>query len=406
MYKVHKLDNGMELILINRQSMRSAAVMFCVKAGSVHEKNENAGIAHFIEHMVFRGTKNRNSLEIKKPIEEVGGSINAFTSKNLSVFYSKIPTLEIELAVDILNDLSFNAKLDEIDIEKEKKIIIEEIAMYEDDPVDMVFENLFQNIYDLDFARPVLGYRETVKKIDKNKILEYYDNYYTPSNTVAVIVGGFDEKKLINIFNNIENKIGIINNEFRSPILKEQDIIVEKKKNELSQNYIVKAFKGPSKKSKDYYACMILNILMGSGMSSLLFNTIREEESLVYEIASDYNAYLDSGLFLLFAATTTENLNNYNLKLDEIISNFSKRDDLNNWFNYGKKRLIGKLTIDIESNLAMGMNALDLYLTYNKIVTIDDVIKEINKVTLNDVISISNKIFKGNKYISTLNPGN
>jgi len=405
LYKVNKLNNGMDLIFVKRDSMRSASVMFCIKAGSVHEENENAGAAHFIEHIAFRKTKNRNIIEIKKPIEEAGGSINAFTSKNLTVFYSKIPTLELDTAINILSDISFNASLEEDDIEKEKKIVLEEIAMYDDDPIDITFENLFKNIYDEDFARPVLGFKETVLNFDKKILNNYYSKYYVPNNTVAVVVGGFDDEKVINLFENIKINSNTMKNNFKSPILKKENILVKKSKKELSQNYIINAFEAPSKNSNLYYATLILNTIFGSGMSSLLFTKIREEEALVYEVASEYNAYLNSGLFLIFAATSSENLDTYNKKLDELINNFHKREDLNEWFNYGKKRLIGKLTIDIESNIALGMNALESYLTNDRIVTIDETINKIMEVTIEDVVDSAKYIFSNYKYRSFLNPG-
>jgi len=404
LYKLVKLSNGLELILIDRNSMRSASVMFCVRTGSVHEKEINAGVSHFIEHTVFRKTNERNITEIKKPIEEIGGSINAFTSRNITMFYSKIPSTEIEKSLDILSDITFNAALEDEDIKKESGVILEEIAMYEDDPVDIAFENLYKNIYDEDFARPVLGYRDTVKNFDSKVLRDYYGNFFVPQNTVVVVVGGFDEDKIISKLSDIKVKNDVSKNKFKSPVLKEKNISIEKTKKELSQHYIINAFKAPSKIEDDYYATMVLNTLLGSGMSSLLFTKIREEEGLVYEIASDYNAYVDNGLFLFFAATTGENVLNFKNKFDEIIYNLGERDDLEEWVNYGKKRLIGKMTIDIETNTAMGMNALDLYLTYDKIIDIDEIVGKISLVTTEDVKKVSKKIFSGYRYTSVLKP--
>ncbi|MDO7977746.1 MULTISPECIES: M16 family metallopeptidase [Oceanotoga] len=404
MYSLHKMKNGMDVILLPRKTMRSAAVMYCVKTGSSHEKEEIAGISHFIEHTVFRKTKNRNNIMIKKPLEEVGGSLNAFTTRNMTVFYSKVPSIEIETAIDILSDITFNATLIDEDIEKERNVILEEIAMYEDDPVDLTFENLSKNIFDEDFARPVIGYKHTVRELNNRKLYPYYKKHYNPSNTIVVVSGGFDEEKILKKFKEMNIGESGINNDFKSPILKKEDILIKKTKKELSQNYIINAFKAPNKKSEYYYPSLILNTLLGSGMSSLLFNKIREEEGLVYEIATDYNAYRENGLFLIFAATTSENIKNYNDRLSETIYNFSDRKDLNEWFNYGKKRLIGRLTIDIESNVALGMNTLDSYLTYGRIVNIDEIVEKIQKVQMEDVIEASNIIFSSNRYTSMLNP--
>lgn len=405
MFKVNKLKNGLTLLLLKRKTMRSASVSFCIKSGSVHEEDNIAGVSHFIEHTVFRKTEKRNIKEIKKPLEEVGGSLNAFTARNLTLFYSKVPSRNINIAIEILSDLTFNASLNNEDIEKEKKVILEEISMYEDDPVDQIFENLFKNVYDDNFGRPIIGYRETVKKMDENILREYYQKNFIPENTIVSVVGNFEEDEIIDYLESIEiNRKQNKPNEIMSPIISKEEINVVKTKKDLSQNYLVYAYEAPPKYSKDYYATLVLNTLMGSGMSSLLFTNIREEAGLVYEVASDYNSYNDSGLFMIFAATSNENLENYKEKLGQITDNIYQREDLEDWVNYGKQRLIGKLTIDIETNMAYGMKILDLYLTYGKIVNIDEIVKKVEKVTLEDVKRVAKDIFTNTRFISELNP--
>jgi len=405
LFKVNKLKNGLTLLLLKRKTMRSASVSFCVKSGSVHEKDNIAGVSHFIEHTVFRKTKTRNIKEIKKPLEEVGGSLNAFTARNLTLFYSKVPSRNINIAIEILSDLTFNASLEKDDIEKEKKVILEEIAMYEDDPVDQIFENLFRNVYDSNFGRPIIGHRETVKNMDENILRTHYQKNFIPENTIVSIVGNFDEDEIIEYLESLEIQRKYKDtNEIMSPVISKEEVKVKKTKKDLSQNYLVYAYEAPPKYSKDYYATLVLNTMMGSGMSSLLFTNIREEEGLVYEVASDYNSYNNSGLFMIFAATSNENINDYKEKIEEITKEIYKREDLNDWVNYGKQRLIGKLTIDIETNMAYGMKILDLYLTYGKIVNIDEIVKKVEKVTLEDVIKVSKEIFTNTRFISELNP--
>jgi len=405
LFKVNKLKNGLTLLLLKRKTMRSASVSFCVKSGSVHEENNIAGVSHFIEHTVFRKTKTRNIKEIKKPLEEVGGSLNAFTARNLTLFYSKVPSRNINIAIEILSDLTFNASLEKDDIEKEKKVILEEIAMYEDDPVDQIFENLFKNVYDENFGRPIIGYRDTVKNMDEKTLREHYSKNFIPANTIVSIVGNFDEEEVIRYLESMEiNRDSKEPNKILSPNISKEEINVVKKKKDLSQNYLVYAYEAPPKYSKDYYATLVLNTMMGSGMSSLLFTNIREEAGLVYEVASDYNSYNDSGLFMIYAATSDENVEKYKEKIDEITKEIYKREDLEDWVNYGKQRLIGKMTIDIETNMAYGMKILDLYLTYGKIVNIDEIVKKVEKVSLEDVVRVSKNIFTNTRFVSELNP--
>lgn len=405
MYSFKKLDNGLDVILIKRDSMMSAAIIFCVKAGSSNEKNENAGLSHLIEHISFRATKKRNIYQIKHPIEEVGGVLNAFTSKIFTVFYSKVPSVKVNDTIDILSDIIYNPLLDEKDIEKEKAIIIEEISSYEDDPLNIVFEKLYEGIYDNDFSRPILGYKDTVLNMNKDVIRDYHEKFYAPENSTVIISGKFDEDIVLKSLSKIKNTYKP-NNTIKSPKMTDEEITLRNYKVDLASNYVVEGFKAPSKLENEYYSTLILNTFLGSGMSSLLFSKIREEEGLAYEVASDYVTYPKSGLLLFYAATTNENLEKLLVRMHEIPEEIKNDNTLEKWFEYGKKRLIGKLTLEIENNLSLALNILDLYINYGKIITIEDFIQKIEKIEIEDVLNTSNKIFSNNRYISILSPKN
>lgn len=244
--KHERLNNGIDAILVQRESMLSASILFGVKAGSAMENETNAGISHLIEHSVFRGTKRRDSIQIKNPIEE-GGELNAFTSKNFTVYFSKIPTMKISEAIDILSELVFEPNFKPEDIEREKSIILEEIASYEDDPGSIVMENLYQNIYDEDFARPVLGYKETITNINYDMIMEYYGKFYNPLNVDVVIVGKFDEDKVLSQLKSINSKKDhfTFKRKIKSPKIKNENVKIERTKKDLSSSYMVQGFEAP-----------------------------------------------------------------------------------------------------------------------------------------------------------------
>ncbi|MFA6639467.1 MAG: pitrilysin family protein [Defluviitoga tunisiensis] len=407
MYKHERLDNGLDVILVQRESMMSASILFGVKVGSAMENESIAGISHLIEHTVFRGTEKRNSVQIKNPIEEVGGELNAFTSKNFTVYFSKIPTTKVSEAIDILSGLVFEPKFRSEDIEREKSIILEEIASYEDDPGSIVIENLYQHIFDEDFARPVLGYRQTVTNINYDIIIDYYSKFYHPQNVYVVIVGKFNEDKVLNQLNSInwsKNNCSI-KSELKSPEIKNEDIKIERTKKDLSSNYIVQGFIAPPKLSKDYYATLILNTFLGSGMSSLLFSKLREESALVYEVASHYEAYPLRGLLLFFALSNDEKIPLLLDKFEEIIIMIQNQNKIGKWFNYGKNRLIGQLTLSMENNLSVALTIFDLYVNYDKIITMEEFINQIEKTEIEDVIRVAKSISQSNKYISLLSPG-
>jgi predicted Zn-dependent peptidase len=261
-----------------------------------HEPKELMGISHLIEHSVFRGTYNRNMEEIKRPIEEFGGSLNAFTGKNITAYYAKVPLIASKVALEIITDILFNAKFDEIEIEKEKKIVLDEIAMYEDEPVENTFEQLNKILFSNEFAFPVLGTKESVSNLNNKKLKEYYNEKYNPQNIVIMLVG--PEKELNSLLDDINilipNKLGK-KCEFKSPEFNEKIDKIEKKKDDLSQIYVAYSFKAPSKMSDDFYSAAILKTFLGSGMSSLLFTKIREELGLAYEITAEYSAYNKNG---------------------------------------------------------------------------------------------------------------
>lgn len=404
--KHERLDNGIDAILVQRESMLSASILFGVKAGSAMENETNAGISHLIEHTVFRGTKRRNSIQIKNPIEEVGGELNAFTSKNFTVYFSKIPTMKISEAIDILSGLVFEPNFKPEDIEREKSIILEEIASYEDDPGSIVMENLYQNIYDEDFARPVLGYKETITNINYDMIMEYYGKFYNPLNVDVVIVGKFDEDKVLSQLKSINSKKDhcTFKRKIKSPKIKNENVKIERTKKDLSSSYMVQGFEAPPKLSKDYYATLVLNTFLGSGMSSLLFSKLREENALVYEVASHYEAYPLSGLLLFFTLSSNEKLPVLKDKFQEIIEMIQNYDEVTKWFNYGKNRLIGQLTLSMENNLSLALTTFDLYVNYDKIITMEEFIDRIENVNIEDVIRIAKDISQGNRYISLLYP--
>lgn len=405
MIKKVSLNNGLDILLIPRNSIRSISIITAVRSGSAHEPKELMGISHLIEHSVFRGTYNRNMEEIKRPIEEFGGSLNAFTGKNITAYYAKVPLIASKVALEIITDILFNAKFDETEIEKEKKIVLDEIAMYEDEPVENTFEQLNKIMFSNEFAFPVLGTKESVSNLNSKKLKEYYNEKYNPQNIVMMFVG--PEKELNSLLDDINilipNKSGK-KCEFKSPEFNEMVKKTEKKKDDLSQIYVAYSFKAPSKISDDFYSAAILKTFLGSGMSSLLFTKIREELGLAYEITADYSAYNKNGTFTIFAATVPENFDKLNNAVFENLQNLSNLDNIENWIEYGKKRLSGRYMLETENGLNFGFLALDYYLSFNKLIDIDKIVKLINSKNNSDIKKLSENIFKSIPYISIVKP--
>lgn len=405
MIKKRTLSNGLDILLIPRNNVRSVSIIAAVRSGSSHEPHELMGISHLIEHSVFRGTKKRNMEEIKRPIEEFGGSLNAFTGKNITAYYAKVPLIASEIAFDIILDILFNAKFDEEEIEKEKKIVLDEIAMYEDEPVENVFEQLYKTMFVNEFKFPVLGTKKNVLKLNTSLLREYYLEKYNPKNVVLSLIG--PEKELEKLLLNVESLIPEREAKrcnFKSPEFNDKIEIIEKEKEELSQIYIVYSFKAPSKMSKDFYSSAIIKTFLGSGMSSLLFTKIREELGLAYEISADYSAYNENGIFTIFAATVPENFEKLNKAVLDNVRNIENIENIENWIDYGKKRLSGKYMLETEIGLNFGFLALDYYLSFDKLINIDEIVKNINSQDNKHTVNVANNIFRNEPYISIVKP--
>jgi predicted Zn-dependent peptidase len=405
MIKKKTLNNGIDILIIPRNNVRSVSIIAAVRAGSAHEPKEIMGISHLIEHSVFRGTLNRDMEEIKRPIEEFGGSLNAFTGKNITAYYAKVPLTASKVALEIILDILFNAKFDEKEIEKEKKIVLDEIAMYEDEPIDNAFEQLNKVMFLNEFSYPVLGTKESVSKISNLDIKKYYEEKYNTNNIVLTLVG--PEKELEGLLENIENLIPQRLGkkcDFKSPKFNKKIEKVEKEKEELSQVYVVYSFKAPSKMSDDFYPAAILKTFLGSGMSSLLFTKIREELGLAYEISADYSAYNENGTFTIFAATVPENFDKLTYSLSNLIQNIFAIDNIDQWIDYGRKRLSGRYMLETENGLNFGFLALDYYLAFDKLINIDEMVKTINAQSNEKIIETSKKIFTSEPYISIVKP--
>ncbi|GAB6189813.1 pitrilysin family protein [Marinitoga arctica] len=405
MIKKRTLRNGLDILLIPRNNVRSVSIIAAVRSGSAHEPSELTGISHLIEHSVFRGTYNRNMEEIKRPIEEFGGSLNAFTGKNITAYYAKVPLIASEIGLEIILDIIFNAKFDKEDIDKEKKIVLDEIAMYEDEPVENAFEQLHKVMFSNEFKFPILGTKESVSNLNTSILKEYYLEKYNPKNIVLSLVG--PEKELEKILSKVDTLIPertLKKCEFKSPKFNDSIEKVEKEKEELSQIYVVYSFKAPSKMSKDFYSTAIIKTFLGSGMSSLLFTKIREELGLAYEISADYSAYNENGTFTIFAATIPENFDKLNHAIFENIKNIKNIENIEDWINYGKKRLSGKYMLETENGLNFGFLALDYYLSFNKLINIDEIVKNINSQKNINIMNVANNIFSNNPYISIVKP--
>lgn len=401
MYQKTVLKNGLTVILESIPHVRSVTMGFWVKAGAVYENKKNNGICHFIEHLMFKGTEKRNPKEIAATLDRVGGQLNAFSSKEFTCYYAKVIDQHIDIALDLLSDILTNSVFNEREIEREKKVIIEEIKMYEDAPDELVHELFSQNLWKgSSWGQPILGTEEVINSIQRDDIVNFYKKFYTAGNTVVSLAGNFDHNEVIEKLEKLFEKSAGIAPGVEMPAPEHSSGMIIKNK-EIEQVHLCLGVPGVTKFDPDKYALTILSIALGGGMSSRLFQEIREKRGLVYTIYCYQTDYKRAGLFNVYAGFSKENLQPL---IDIVLQEFD--EVAQNGFDFdellrAREQLKGSMIMGLEStNNRMSRNArLEIY--YNRHKSIDELIKEIDAVKNDDIIRVMQRLYSKDKLLLT-----
>ena len=308
MWKKTTLENGLRIVTEEVPYVHSAVVGIWVKAGSRNENDKNHGISHLIEHLLFKGTEKRTAKQIAQELETVGGSINAFTTKEYTCYYAKVLDEHIDLAVDILADMFFNSLFDEQEIAKEKNVIIEEIKMYEDSPDELIHDLFAQTVLrNHPLGRTIIGTKESVNSITLSDILSYMNENYTPNNTVIAAAGNISHErivdKLIKLFGSWTGNL--VETPYLQPDHNSETVLIKK---DTEQVQICLGVPGLPRDNDDTYTLYVLNNILGGGLSSRLFQEIRENQGLAYSIYSYHSSYNDGGLLQFTQVQVLKNL--------------------------------------------------------------------------------------------------
>jgi predicted Zn-dependent peptidase len=395
----YQLQNGLRIVLEKIPTCRSVSFGIWVKTGSRNESEENNGISHLIEHMLFKGTDKYTAKEIAECFDGIGGNVNAFTSKEYTCYYAKVLDQHLPIAVDVLADMFFHSKFDSDELSKEKNVILEEISMYEDTPDDLVHDLISRAAYgDHPLAYSILGTENNLSRMQPEHLREYMDGHYFIENTVISLAGNIDD----NVSELIEKYFGRFSTHGRhtSPTAPEftANSIFHKKKTE--QNHICISLPGCSLKDPRMYSMILLNNALGGGMSSRLFQEIREKRGLAYSVYSYHAAHMDSGLFTIYTGTapkqTEEVLKVTMQELSDVIQNGLTEAELTK----GKEQLKGSLILSLESTSSrmnrLGKNELMLGYHYS----LDEIIEKIEAVNMQDVRQLTQDLFSQSFAIS------
>lgn len=398
MFDTIKLENGVSIVMEQISSVRSVALGIFIRNGSINETSKSNGISHFIEHMLFKGTNKRTSKDIAEEMDNIGGQLNAFTAKEYTCYYARVLDTHIDTAIDVLTDMIFNSKFDSIDIEKESKVILEEINMYEDSPDDIVFTKLQKEIWENSpLAHNVLGTKENVSSFKRQDFIEYMNNKYVGENIVVAIAGSFDKEKILEVIKqkmssmpkgkaNLEADKQYIYTPSRTKVYKD-----------IEQLHLAIVFDGISIKDKYNYSMSLLNAIIGGGMSSILFQKVREEHGIAYSIYSYNNSYVNNGLFNIYVALNKSQLDKTVNIIYKEIANLKNNKITNQQIEKTKEQLKSNYIMGLESTSNRMSSIGRSKVLVNKIKTPDEIIQEVDLIKKEDIDYLIDKVFNMDK---------
>ncbi len=397
MVKYKQFNNGLRLVVNKMEGMLSVSVGVLVKTGSMNENANENGISHFIEHVMFKGTKTRSAFEISDHIDRIGAQINAFTSKELTCYYTKSTKENCEKSLEILSDIFFNSVFDKEELEKEKGVIIEEINMSEDAPEEVCLDLLAESYYgNTGLGQTILGSSKNVKSFTRENVLKYMDEYYTADNVVISLAGNIDVDDGVELVKKyfVDNFTRFKSVPQKNTVETAPQKLLRTKR--IEQTHIGFAMKGFSVGDEINDAFAIANIVFGGGMSSRLFQKIREELGLAYSVYSYASAYKDSGVLEIYAGVNTELRD---LAVEAILAELKrfKTDGVTEQeFARGKEQIRSAFIMGQESTSSQMLLYAKNLILLEKEFDFNDRMKRLEDVTMKDVKEAIERSFDAN----------
>ena len=400
---VTTLDNGFRIVSEQMSGLKSASVGIWINTGGRNETLKQNGIAHFLEHMAFKGTQSRSALDIAQAIENVGGYINAYTSKEMTAYYARVLENDVPLAIDVISDILLNPIFDQRELETERGVILQEIGQSLDTPDDVIFDWLQEAAFpDQPLGRTILGPSELVKNFSREDLLEFVSEQYGPEQMVLSAAGSVDHEKIVSqvklLFDKKEpiSKAAMISSKYNGG-----EKQVDKN---LEQAHFALAFEAPGYRDETIYTSQIYSIALGGGMSSRLFQEIREKRGLCYTIFAQGGAYSDTGLLTIYSGTSADSLKD----LSDITISEMKRmaiDFEQIELDRARAQMKAGLLMGLESASARAERLARMLTIWDRIPTLDEIVKKIDAVDLNDVRHFSDSIISNKKpTLSTYGP--
>ena len=389
------LPNGIRIVTESMPYVRSVSLGVWIGSGSRVEVGAENGLSHFIEHMVFKGTENRSSEEIARSVDSVGGGLDAFTSKELVSFNTKVMDEHLPFAFDILSDLVLNPLFREEDIEKEKGVILEEIKMEADQPEFVLHETFISNFWKSHgLGKPILGTKETVKKFAAPMLLDYYRRIYSPRNILITAAGNLDHDDIVKLVEDKFSHLPESSKPSTGSVPQAHAPLILKKKESLEQVHIAIGVPAYPLAHKARFPLYVLNTVLGGGMSSRLFQNIREKHGLAYAVYSELNLFSDTGCFTVYAGTGVETAKQV---VSSVIQEFHQlKEELvaEDELQRAKDHLKGSLMLSLESTSSRMSNLARQELYFDRFQSMDEMLLNIESVTREQVQAIAEEFFQ------------
>jgi predicted Zn-dependent peptidase len=382
-----------------------------VGVGSRDEAPSLAGASHYLEHLLFKGTKRRDALSISSAIDAVGGEMNAFTSKEYTCFYARVLDTDLPLAVDVVCDLVTSSVIKSADVESERGVILEEIAMHEDDPTDMVHDQFAQALFgDGPLGRPVLGSVESIESIGRGAIAGYYRRRYRPQDMVVAVAGNVDHASVVRLVKQAFASAGLGDGEAvpapaRVGELRAEGVGgVRVVRRTTEQANVVLGTPGMSRRDDRRFALGVLNAALGGGMSSRLFQEVREKRGLAYSVYSYHAQYADTGLFGVYAGCVPRKVDDVLAICREELEKVAAHGITGEELERGKGQLRGSLVLGLEDTGSRMSRIGKAELVYGELLSVDHIIDRINGVRLDEVSAVASEVLTARPTLAVVGP--
>jgi predicted Zn-dependent peptidase len=389
------LRNGLTVISEQMQHLRSVSIGVWIKTGSRDEEPKANGISHFIEHMLFKGSTNRSAEDIARQVDSIGGNMDAFTAKECICFNMKVVDEHLPIAMDVLSDLVLHPLFKDEDITREKNVILEEIKMDEDSPDYLVHEIFTQSFFhDHPLGKPILGTRDTVRTFKRARVVDFYKHCFTPENIIVSAAGNLEHKRFVDLVKKHFGQMKPVKKGKQSSRPKTASRIMLRNKKSLEQVQICLGVPSYPIAHEQRYASYLLNSLLGGGMSSRLFQNIRERQGLAYAIYSDLSPYRDTGCLCVYAGTSRESAPKVVTSVVRELSRLKSETVSAEELRRSKDQLKGSLMLSLESSTSRMSNLARQEMYFDRFFTLDELIERIELVKAEDLRRMAGEFFQ------------